>query len=54
MEASPGGGHGEGAVGYAAVERPGEGLAGEQAVEEARGEGIAAADAIEDVEVVEG
>jgi len=45
-----GGGHGEGAVGYAAAEGPFDGLAGEQAVKQAGGEAVSAADAVVDVD----
>ncbi len=48
-----GGCHGESAVGDAAVERPGDALVLQQAVDEAGGEGVAAADAVEDVQIVE-
>jgi hypothetical protein len=49
-----GGGHGECAVGYAASDGPFDGLASEQAVDEARGEAVAAANAIVDIDVVLG
>ncbi len=46
-----GSGHGESAVGGAALHGPLRVLPGEEAVDEAGGEGIAAADAIEDFQV---
>ncbi len=54
MEASPGVVMARAPWAMPQSERPGEVLAGEEAVEEAGGEGVAAADAVEDVEVVEG
>ena len=42
-----GGGHGQRAVGHAAADGPVDGLAGEQAVDQAGGKAVAAADAVE-------
>jgi hypothetical protein len=47
-------GHGQSAVGYAALDGPFDAFAGEQAVDEAGGEAVAAANAVEDVDLALG